>query len=128
VDPFPQDVKQFLDANIESVEQLEILRLLGENPEKEWNSTTLAQEAQTQAKTIASQLTHLQARCLLTTMLRGKEVFCRYGPSTPEIETRLQHLLQVYQQRPVTMINLVYARAQAALRTFADAFRLRKEG
>jgi hypothetical protein len=36
-------------------------------------------------------------------------------------------VLQLYRERPVSMIKLVYARARDPLRNFADAFRLRKE-
>lgn len=36
-------------------------------------------------------------------------------------------LLQIYRQRPVSMIKLVYKRAKDSLRAFADAFRFRKE-
>jgi DNA-binding transcriptional ArsR family regulator len=127
VDPFPEDVKQFLDANIESVEQLEILRILGDNPHQEWSVVALAREVQAKPQTIAAHLAALQARGLLTIEVRGTEAVSRSGPSTPEREVLVQRLLELYRQRPVTMINLVYARARDALRTFAEAFRLRKE-
>jgi hypothetical protein len=125
VDPIPEEVKRFVEENIDSVDQLEILRILGESPEKEWNAADLAREVQTQA--IASHLAVLHGRRLIATWTRGAEPFCRYGPGTPELENMMSRLLQVYRERPVTMINLVYARAKEVLRSFADAFRLKKE-
>jgi DNA-binding MarR family transcriptional regulator len=127
VDPIPDEVKRFLEANIDSLEQLEILRLLGEDPQKEWHAADLAREAQTPLPTIGAHLSALQARGLLTTQTRGADLLCRYGPSTPELRNRLDQLLQVYRERPVTMINLVYSRARETLKSFAEAFRLRKE-
>ncbi|HWG44527.1 MAG TPA: hypothetical protein VN688_17240 [Gemmataceae bacterium] len=127
MDPIPEEVKRFVEANIDSVDQLEILRILGENPEKEWNAVALAREVQTQAQTIGTHLAALQGRGLLVVMTRGTDLFCRYGAGTPELENRMKQLLQVYRERPVTMINLVYARAKETLKTFAEAFRLKKE-
>jgi hypothetical protein len=128
VDPFPEEVKRFMDQNIESIEQLEILRILGEDPEKEWSATVLAREVQAPPQGIAAHLAGLHSRGLLTSVPRDKDLFWRYGPRTPELEQMVGRLLQLYRQRPVTMINLVYSRARDALQTFADAFRVRKEG
>ena len=50
------------------------------------------------------------------------------GPATPEVGDGLARLLQVYRERPVTLIRLASTRDFKALRSFADAFRLRKEG
>ena len=106
---------------------MEILRVLGENPEKEWSAATLAREVQTQPQNIGAHLAALQARGLLLSVTQGTEVCYRYGTSTSELEQMMKRLLQVYRERPVTMINLVYARAKEVLKTFAEAFRLKKE-
>jgi hypothetical protein len=127
VDPIPEEVKRFVEANIDSVDQLEILRVLGENPEKEWSADTLAREVQAQVQTMRTHLSALHARGLLLTMTHGTDVCYRYGAGTPELENRMRRLLQVYRERPVTMINFVYARAKEVLKTFADAFRFKQE-
>jgi hypothetical protein len=64
---------------------------------------------------------------LLSLQTRGSDVFCRYSPHTPELAERTARLLQVYRERPVTMIKLVYASARDPLKSFADAFRLKRE-
>jgi DNA-binding MarR family transcriptional regulator len=127
VDPFPDDLGRFLDANVETFEQLEILRLLGEDPQKEWGVADLGREVQAAPQAVAAHLTALQGRGLLQTVTRGADRFCRHGPATAELEGLLSRLLQVYRERPVTTIKRVYARARTALQSFADAFRIRKE-
>ena len=127
MDPLPEEVKTFLEANIDSVDQLEILRVLGEDPQKEWCADDLAREVQTSPQTIGSHLSLLQARGLLTLETREGKLLSRYGPNTPELAERAAHLLQIYRQRPVSMIKLVYASARDPLKSFADAFRLKKE-
>jgi predicted ArsR family transcriptional regulator len=127
VDPIQEEVRRFVVANIDSVVHLEILRILGENPDIEWSAAELAQEVQTPAQTLKTHLTVLHARGLVVLTTKATELFCRYGAGTPELENRMRHLLQVYRERPVTMINLVYAKAKEMLKTFAEAFRLKKE-
>lgn len=127
MDPLPEEVKQFVEANVASVDQLEVLRLLGEDRQREWSAAELARELQAPPQDMPAQLGALQARGLLAVTPRGTELYCRHGARTPELEAMLDRLLQVYRQRPVTLIRLVSARANEVLRTFADAFRIRKE-
>lgn len=126
-EPLPEDTKRFLEVNIDSLDQLEILRVLGEDPQKEWRAANLAREAQAAPQTIGTHLTVLQARGLLTLQTRDAELFCRYGAANSELAERLARLLQVYRERPVTIIKLIYASARDPLRSFADAFRLKEE-
>jgi hypothetical protein len=35
--PIPEEVLRFLDANIDSIEQLELPRIIGESPDRQWN-------------------------------------------------------------------------------------------
>jgi hypothetical protein len=124
-DPLPEDVRRFLDEHIESLEQLEILRLLSEDPTREWTAAQLGAEIQADPSVAAAHLAALAGRGLLAS---SSPAVSRYGASTPELGERLARALAVYRERPVTMIKLVYARASERLRAFSDAFRLRKEG
>jgi len=40
--PIPEDIRKFLDAYIPSVEQLEVLLLLYENPTQEWRANDVS--------------------------------------------------------------------------------------
>lgn len=127
MEPLPNDVVKFIDENIESIDHLEILRILSEDRERDWDQETLARQVQTKVEVIRTVAAALNARGLLVTTTRSAEISCRYGPRTPELEALISRLLQVYKERPVTMIKTVYERAKDPLRAFADAFRIRKE-
>jgi DNA-binding transcriptional LysR family regulator len=127
VEPFPEDVARFMLENIETIDQLEILRILGENPGREWDCVTLAREVQANAQAVRGHVAALSARGVLTMIQQGTAVACRHGAATPELESMVGRLLHVYKERPVTMIKMVYQRAKDPLRAFADAFRIRKE-
>jgi DNA-binding MarR family transcriptional regulator len=123
---FPEKVLRFIETNVDSIEQLEILRLLGEQPERQWSAASMAAESQIVESAIAAQLAALENRGLLRTLTLEGNLHCVYAPKTPEIEAPLKELLQLYKERPVTLIKIVYART-AHLKAFADAFRVRKE-
>jgi hypothetical protein len=125
---FPEHVVRFLDGNIESIDQLEILRVLGEDPARNWSAESIASEIQAKVPDTVHHLAALQSRGLIVTDLQSQTTFARYGPRDPAIATVLDELLRLYRERPVSMIKLVYARAADPLRSFVDAFRLRKEG
>jgi hypothetical protein len=127
VEPLPDDVDRFMQDHIETIDQLEILRVLGEDRQKAWDSTALAVEVQGEPQAIRAHLAAMHARGLLTMATREAGVSCRYGAGTPELETMVDRLLQVYKERPVTMIKMVYERAKDPLWAFAEAFRIRKE-
>lgn len=44
----------------------------------------------------------------------------------PALGSHVETLAQAYEQRPVTLIRLIYALRDLKIRSFADAFKLRK--
>lgn len=127
-EPIPDQVARFVDDYVESIEQLEILRVLGEAPTKEWNAADLATATQIHPSAIAPHLAALEQRGLLKIEKREGIAFCRYGTASADTEKKLTELLQFYKERPVTLIRVVYDRANDRVKAFAESFRLRKEG
>jgi hypothetical protein len=127
MDPFPEEIRRFIEFNVESIDQLEILRLLRETPNKEWEVPALAAEVQAPEKVVASHLVALHGRGLLFAEKRNDWIG-RYGPHTPEHAQQVELLLKCYEERPVSMIKLVNSLAKSPLQAFAEAFQIRKEG
>jgi hypothetical protein len=126
-DPFPEDVRQFLQDCIASVEQLEILRVLGESPTREWSDDEIRGQAQVSVQSIHGHLKALEGRGILRCRRSGTQVYCQLGAVSPELDDKVRRMLEIYRQRPVTMIRMVYDGAGSSLRDFADSFRLRKQ-
>jgi hypothetical protein len=49
-----------------------------------------------------------------------------YRPASEELARHVATLAQAYEQRPVTLVRLIYALRDSKIRSFADAFKLRK--
>jgi predicted ArsR family transcriptional regulator len=126
VGPIPSDVKEFLYANIDSVDQLEILRLVVGEPQKEHSALSLAQELQVPLQTVEQHVTALAGRGLLA-ITSQQPLTCKHGPQSNEFEAGVQDLVKTYLERPVSLIKMVYEKPKEQIKTFADAFRLKKE-
>jgi len=80
--PIPEDIQKFLDAYIPSVEQLEVLLLLQENPTQEWRANDVSRALYRQLESAARQLDALVGHGLVT-LTDGSERQYRYDPSDP---------------------------------------------
>jgi hypothetical protein len=50
----------------------------------------------------------------------------RYRPASDELARHVSTLAQAYEERPVTLVRLIYALRDQRVRSFAEAFKLRK--
>jgi hypothetical protein len=122
----PDDVEAFIAQYIDSVVQLELLILLRGGSGERWTAEAVARELRIDAGWTAAELDRLAASGLVSAT-RGTEV--RYGSATrtPELDAGVARLVQTYADRRVAVINCIYRPRPDAIRTFADAFRLRKD-
>ena len=125
-DEFPEELRQFLAEHISSVAQLEVLLLLRSDREREWTAAEVSTALYTTAEMVAEQLAELHRRGLLSAH-DGPEPRYRYWPSTPERDARVTQLEAMYRERRVAVITAIYSQPIDKVRTFADAFRLRKD-
>lgn len=127
MDPIPSTVKDFLYAHIDAVDQLEILRLVVGEPQKVHSSLSLAHALQVPLETAEQYIRALDSHGLLR-IATPQPLTCQYGPHSPELEAQVQQLVKTYVERPVTLIKMVYEKPkEQQLKSFADAFRLKKE-
>jgi hypothetical protein len=126
VGEFPADVRSFITDHINSVEQLEVLLLLRRGADKEWNAAAVSQLLYTPPEAAARRLADLAALGLLAVSTID-EPFYRYQPGTREQAALVGRLAQLYEERRVSVISLIYSKPNENVQAFADAFRLRKE-
>jgi hypothetical protein len=119
----PDRVARFVDEHIHSVEQLEVLLLLRHEPEREWTVPDVALEVPTSPKSAADRLDDLARRGFL---VRDGETY-RYDGSDRGRDATVGELEDVYARRRVSVIGLIFSKPSETIRTFADAFRIRRE-
>ncbi|MHC5543776.1 hypothetical protein ACYOEI_36580, partial [Singulisphaera rosea] len=118
--PFPDDITMFLNNNVESIDQLELLRVLGEDPDREWDAPALAEAVQADLRAVLAHLAAMQARGLLASASSGAYPSYHAGARTAELDAKVRRLLRIYKSYPVTTIRKVYDQAKDPHRDFAD--------
>jgi hypothetical protein len=132
-DGIPARVKQLITEHVDSVMQLEVLLLLagqGGQPARGWTPAELAQQMRVDAAWVDTTLRGLAATGLAAMTDTGAGAAAAqfsYAPRTPELAATVKELAEAYADRRVTVIGLIFAKPTDKLRTFADAFRLRKD-
>lgn len=124
-DAIPANVHQLISEHIRSIAQLELLVMLRREPDKQWTVEEVAKTLYTAVSMTEPLLESLRAGGFLIAST-SPHLQYRYAPKTPELEQAVADLDRLYQERRVTIINLIYSAPTEKLRNFADAFRLRK--
>lgn len=120
----PEDVYRFLYQNIESVEQLEVLLLLRQGPDRGWTADDVARALYSHPSSVVRRLTLLLRQGLLGEHDPG---VYRYAPRTPELEGTVARVADCYRQRRVAVITLIASKPLEDVRAFSDAFRIRRD-
>jgi hypothetical protein len=108
------------------VVQLEILLLLYGKQDLAWSSDDIARELRVDAAWVDSQLGTLCTNGVLN-CTTTKPLSYQYRPKTPELDQAVAGLAQAYADRRVTVISMIFSKPIDKLRSFADAFRIRKD-
>ncbi|AKF04421.1 hypothetical protein [Sandaracinus amylolyticus] len=105
------------------MEQLETLLLLHSQRDRDWSPGEIAKELRTAAISAGNRVVDLAARGLLAV----DQSRYRFAPSSGELDAAVAELARVYRERPVTVIEIIFSRPSEVIRTFADAFKLRRD-
>ncbi|HLM42455.1 MAG TPA: hypothetical protein VK458_01255 [Myxococcaceae bacterium] len=122
----PEDVRNLITDHIESVEQLEILLLLHQHGSRVWTADSVARELRVAPNSAGERMDEL-ARASILARTQGSAVEYRYAPKSPSLDVAVAGLARAYSERRVTVINFIFSKPVDKIRTFADAFRLRKD-
>ncbi len=119
-------IRVFVADHIESVAQLELLLMLHREPQTHCSAADAARAFGLSPDMTEKLLSDL-CRDGLATSVMGEPPTFRYAPRTPAIDNTIARLAALYQERRVSLIQMIYAAPVDRLRSFADAFDLRKK-
>lgn len=121
----PAAVRELIQQHIDSVEQLEVLLLLHDQPDRDWSAAEVSGELRTNERSTATRLADLTARGLVAEGAT-RELY-RYAPRTHDLNAAVGGLAREYAVRRVSVITLIFAKPLDRIRSFADAFRFRRD-
>jgi hypothetical protein len=122
----PPEVQALLLKHIQAVEQLEILLLLYRNHSRQWSAVEVARELRIATPSAEQRLADLQSRGFLSAKDGAPRLYS-YQPATSDLDRAVSGLERAYDERRVTVLNLIFSKPLDNVRVFADAFRLRRD-
>lgn len=120
----PAQVRDLLQL-LDSVEQLEALLLMHRRADRDWTATEVSEELRTNAQSIDMRLDGLRDSGLIGPGVAPGTT--RYRPRTRELLEAVDALAEEYSVRRVSVITFIIAKPSDRIRSFADAFRLRRD-
>ena len=121
----PSSVQDFVHEHIDSVLQLEVLLLLHANAQRAFSAADIGRELCIAADWAAAQLVNLHGRGILQTNNQRPDLY--QFTSDARMAGAVAELARAYADRRVSLIALIFSKPVDKLRSFSDAFRLRKE-
>jgi hypothetical protein len=121
----PSAVKDFLARHIRSVEQLEVLLLLQSQPARSWTAPEVYEVVRSSLASISERLEDFCAAGFLVKTQKEPATF-RYAEENPQSRS-VDELAVAYRTWRVRIIEAIFAAEVDPLKSFSDAFRIRKE-
>lgn len=119
----PDEVERFIAEHVDTLEQLEILLLLRAQRSREFTADAVTAELRLGPATAPERLAALAARGFLS--CQGVPPLYRYAPN-PATDQVIGALASVYAERRVAVITRIFSPRTDSVRSFADAFKLRR--
>ena len=120
---FSDEFCRFLHACVPSVQAAELLLLLAGEPAA-LRAKEAAERVPAMGETEAAKI--LQALHANGLVMAGVDQAYQYRPASAALGAHVEMLAKAYEERPVTLIRIIYALRDSKIRSFADAFRVRK--
>lgn len=118
-----QDALDFVRLSLGSIWALELLALLGREPERSWPLDKIVHESRSSFHAV-NQAVLLLEQAGLIAMTAPHEY--RYQPKTPTLDAIGELVQKLYVNKPSAVIAAIVESPNDKLRTFADAFKLKK--
>lgn len=122
-DPIPQDLRDFILRHIRSVADLEALLLLRSTARESWRTDEIAQRLYIPPEMGADILKNFHTQGLL---VQSTPKTYRYEPKSEDLAELVDRVAVTYAKRLIAVTTLIHGNAGSAVRSFADAFRVRK--
>jgi len=119
----PRTVEAFVVAHMRSVEDLQLLIRLVEEPDRWWDAETVSGELRLSTLAARGALEWFAGRNLLEIRL-SIDIRYRFNPGTDSLRRAVHDSVTAYRADPIAVIRAISPGLQR-IRDFADAFRIK---
>jgi hypothetical protein len=118
-------LRNFIRDCVPNVDAAELLLLLARSSERDFGLTELAQRlrpAEVPEPTLKKYLSDF----IDCGLVAQSDAGYRFSGASPELSGVVDALARLYNERPVTLVRMIYSLREERLRAFADAFKLKR--
>jgi hypothetical protein len=121
---FSAETKEFIANCIRSVWALELLLFLRRNPAQAWSVEALTAELRSSTFVVSEILVTFRQAGIVAEEPNGS---VRYAPAASHLYRPIDELAAAYAVKPLAVSKEILAAGNDKIRSFADAFRLKKD-
>jgi hypothetical protein len=116
---------QFLRSTLRSVWALELMLFIRAQADRSWTAEALTLQLRASLPLVTELLQHFER---LGLVLAQDAAAWKWQPASAELSARADAIANAHARTPFQVINAILDTPNERLRTFADAFKLRKGG
>ena len=116
-------VLSFVRSAIKSAWSLELLLLLYRDPDQAWTGEALVRELRGSEHLVDDSVATLAD----VGVVAVSEAGARYEPQSDEQRALVAALVELYRQKPLTVLKTIFASPSQKIRSFSDAFLFQKK-
>ena len=117
-------MRHFIRQYIASLEELEILLLLHQEPDRAWTAEQVFKITQSNIVSVAERLKELAAEGFLAAEEGFGGAF-RFRPKSPELVERTEELERVYKLSKYKVVEAIFSTSKGQAQKFADSFKIK---
>lgn len=118
------ELRELIDHHLGTIDEIEVLLWLFARQGEHHSVSAVAAGLRKPENAIRQHLPRLASNGFLAR--HASEDRYSYSVSSEGSNAAIEELARLYEERPVTLINALYERPSTSVRSFADAFRIRK--
>jgi hypothetical protein len=118
-------LERLIRERLASTEQIDVVLLLRSDPARAWTAMEVSRELGTPQESTAMRLFLLASKGILLFEGAGVPTY-RYAGAGPDEEELFDELTRIRTERPEALIGIADGTAPDPLRSFADAFKMKR--
>jgi predicted transcriptional regulator len=107
----PESVRKFVAKYVHSIDVLEILLLLRQDPRKEWGAFAVSQALRLDRTSVHTRLHKLFTAGLVSREYIASEEVFHYHPANLDLRRGVDELVKWYSSHRVALISVIYSAA-----------------
>jgi hypothetical protein len=127
VPEFSDNLLQLLAAAVPTFPAAELLVFLAGHTERIWSAEDIVNAIKPisiSIVTVQEYMALFKANGIVDEKTKGEFMFT---PASSSLQAAVEELTHAYNERPVTLIRIIYTVSEDSIQSFADSFRLKKE-